>query len=242
MTDLRLTILASVLTVLVGLALLRIVGPVAGGVTVVALLRLVGTYRSRKRQRRRDLVASIRAEDPALRQELLEAIESTSDRRAVADALQRDGDVVREGRIERFSYPGSFQRNLRRRYWRSWLLAAAFLGLAAILPSLTATFRIALLAAGCYFTYRIVRVSSWQRLLTTCIEISPSGICAVGPDGARFTIAFVSPVKVHELSDGDVVVIAPDGRRWILVSRHVVGFNRLTELVRRYGVASPNQV
>ena len=232
------TALAAVLTLLVGATLMRLVGPSAGGVTFAALFTLVQSYRRRRRERRRALIASLRAEDPRLREPLLQAIENVRERHAIGTALEREGMVTQLGRVESFPFPRSFQRNLKARYWWTWTLGAGVLGIAAILPAMPAMYRVALLIGGCYFTYRIVRVSKWQRLLAAWLEVAPSGVSVVAPDGGRVTIAFVPPVSLHQLTGGDMLVVAHDGRRSIRVSRNVVGFNRLVDLLTTYSGAS----
>jgi len=211
-----------------------LIGPAAGGGTIVALTSLFSTYRARQ-ERDRDalykIVAQLRALGPAEQLQSFAAIEDVEFRAAIAHELANEGTIEREGDIERFAFPASFQRWARRRYWTNWALSAAFLSVAAFLGDLATGWRIAWIVSGICFLVAVWRASKLQSALATVIEWTPFHLSEVWPDGTRRTLMLGRGLELLRDADGDLLLRSSANATAISISSHRIGFGRLSELL-----------
>lgn len=239
MSDLKLRLLGAGLAVLAGAALLRLFGAPPAPIVGLGLMAVLSAYRVRRRKKRIEiaaLLAELRVQEPAERERTLAAIESESLREQLAAELAKEGAARQDGDVERFPFPASFRRRVTIRYWRNWCLAAVALAVAAFLPALTVPWRIGWLAVGLLYLYSLRGLSRLQRALLTVIEISPFRVSEVWPDGSRRTLLFARGLALDDRPRHRDLLIRPrDQTLGISLSYYRLEFNRLAEIVAKYG-------
>jgi hypothetical protein len=241
MDEVRSFIISLGLVSLAGIALHRAVGPAAdpfAGLAVFVIVRVGwSTYHKRKADIRR-AIAELRTYEAADRQRILEAVESEDLRQRLRSELGRDGSETRDGLTEVFPFPEALRRRATRRYWRDWATSAAALLIAALVPALDPIWRELWLAAGIVLLWRARRFNRWYQAVASVIEVNPFRIAHVWPDGARQTISFADGAVCEDVP-ADQLFVVRSGSVAIPVSYHLMGFNRIAQLVEEYGAAIP---
>jgi len=195
MSEERLTLLFAALIALGGWTLTRLVGPMAGSVSAMAIITLVQTYRHRRKNRHEQLLAKLRRADPAEHARLLSEISDVQIRQALRSALEREGRAGVDGNAERFPFPDSFRRSVNRQYWFRWALCASALVAAGILRESSLFWSLTVLTIGVVLLFGVWRSSKLQEALQTILVVSPFGVSELWPDGWQRTVLFNSSVQ-----------------------------------------------
>jgi hypothetical protein len=233
MSDRTLTIILIGLLVPISAILYRFLGSPAIGIAIWAAISLVAKYRRDQWGRRADILANLRRKDLVARMEALGEIEDQGLRDSIAHELKDEGTVLQVGDVEQFPFPKSFARNLRKRYWISWTASAVTLGIAALVPDLLGVTRLVILVFGIACARYAWRMSKYEHAVQSAVEISQVRISEISRDGRRRTIPLSSAVRIDTTSDPDDLWIEFEGQR-MLLSHHLIGFDRLEERVYRY--------
>ena len=244
MTEWRHFLLIASLFLLVGVGLHHIVGEVVDPFVALAIVFLGQaiwrSYRVRRATIRRALI-ELGAYDADERSRMVAAIESKELRDQVGAALIKEGTERREGTSEIFPLPRAFRRRVTWRYWRSATASGGALLIAATIPSLDPLWRSFWILVGVVFLLRLRRLNRLYPALDAVIEVNPYRISYVRPDGERLTISFAQGAVCEDLPDDGMFVVR-SGETTIPVSYHMMGFNRIAELVEKYGAVVPTQV
>jgi len=211
---------------------------------VVFLARvLLGTYRAREgRNALSQILATLRSQDHAGRQAILERIPSPRLRGYLEEVLRSDGSEAREGDVEQFPYPRSMQRRWVRSYWLATIAGAAALLWAALAAKATAFWRLIAIVSGVSAVASAWWSSKQQRALASVIEITPFRLTERAADGTSRTLLFNRYLELHnEPSKQRAILTAggPDGA--ILLDYRRMAFNRLASLVMQYGGFRPDE-
>jgi hypothetical protein len=181
------------------------------------------------------LVWQVRGTDAADRPQMLAEIAPAELRRRIEQIVARDGIEERDGDVERFPFPLGLRRRIARRYWTCWSIAvASLIGAAATVantPLTVAAICLAVLAGiGAW------RASRQEAVLEPIIEITPSRISELRPDGGKRTLLWNRDLELFlnaKAAYGTLrerasnIEIQLDYRR--------LGISRLLDLVVRYG-------
>jgi hypothetical protein len=230
-SDTRLTLVLAALTILCGMALYRLIGPVAGSGTVVALIALFNTHRLRRARLRQELLAELRAQASIAHAASLDAVSDKALRAQLAKDLAQEGAVEYQGDLARFHFPASFQRWATRRYWSGWVLGTSALLVSALSPTLSASWRSIWLVIGVICTVRVWRASHRQAALSTILEVTPYSVSEVWPNGVRRTVALGSHAVLAATTNGDLALLNTATGVGISVSTHRLGFHELKTLL-----------
>lgn len=193
------------------------------------------TWLERRAVRR--LVAGLASLDPGTARASIDRIWLGHARRTLGQLLRAEGEVEREGMVERFPFTRAYRRAADVRFWvLAGAAASAFVLLLAVPGGRPWTGWLAWVAGSA-----LTLAAGWQRRLTreldTVLEVSPFGLVELHPDGTRRRIPFDAPLLLRnrprlrrmELARAD----APD--RPIALHYARLGFVRLLDLVVEHG-------
>ena len=211
---------------------------------VVVLVRvLLGTYRAREgRNALSQILATLRSQDRAGRQAILDRIPSQRLRSYLEEVLRNEGSEEREGDVEHFPYPRSLQRRWARAYWLATIAGAAALLWAAIMAKAAAVWRVAAIAFGVLAVASAWWSSRRQRTFASVIEITPFRLTERAADGTSRTLLFNRYLELHNEPRRQRAILTaggPDGA--ILLDYRRMAFNRLASLVMQYGGFQPDE-
>jgi hypothetical protein len=241
MDQLRSFAITAVIILLAGLAAHRVFGAAADPFTGLAIFNAAHrtwlAYRRRQTGVRR-AVAELRAYAAEDRLRIVDSLDSAEVREAIAAEMLRDGAETSDGITEAFPFPEVLRRRANRRYWRNWLGAGLAVLVAALYPSIGPIWRAFWLAGGLTLLVRARRFDRWHTAVSSFIEINPYRISLVWPTGARETVSFADGAWCEDSPDqGMFLVRSRDAE--VGVSYSLIGFNRIAELVEKYGARIP---
>lgn len=181
------------------------------------------------------LVWRVRGADAADRAQILADIAPAELRQRIERILARDGAEERDGDIERFPFPLGLRRRIARRYWTCWSVGVvSLIGAAASVSNIPLT--VAAICLAVIAGTGAWRASRQEAVLEPIIEITPSRISELRPDGGQRTLLwnrelelFLNEKAAHGTlrERGSDTEIQLDYRR--------LGIARLLALVVRYG-------
>lgn len=205
---------------------------------VVVLVRvLLATYRAREgRNALSQILATLRSQDRAGRQAILDRIPSPRLRGYLEEVLRSDGSEQREGDVELFPYPRSLQRRWERWYWVATVGGGAALLWAAIAGETPAFGRIIAIVCGVLAVASAWWSSNRQRTFASVIEITPFRLTERAVDGTSRTLLFNRYLELHNDPGKQRAIVTaggPDGA--IPLDYRRMAFNRLASLVMKYG-------
>jgi hypothetical protein len=212
-------------------------------VVLVLVRLLLGTYRAREgRNALSQILATLRSQDRAGRQAILERIPSPRLRGYLEEVLRSDGSEEREGDVEHFPYPRSLQRRWARSYWLATIAGGAALLWAAIATELPSLWRLAAIISGVLGVASAWWSSKRQRAFASVIEITPFRLTERAADGTSRTLLFNRYLELHNDPRKQCAILTaggPDGA--ILLDYRRMAFNRLASLVMQYGGFQPDE-
>jgi hypothetical protein len=241
MDQLRSFAVTVVLVLLAGLAAHRVFGVAADPFTGLAIFNVAHRAWLAHRRRQADVrgaVAELRAYAAEDRQRILDSIDSDELREAIAAQMLRDGAETSDGVTETFPFPEVFRRRANQRYWRDWLGAGIAILVAALYPSMGPIWRALWLASGLTLLVRARRFDRWHTAVSSVIEINPYRISLVWPTGARETVSFADGAWCEDSPDLGMFIVRSQ-KAEVGVSYSLIGFNRIAELVEKYGARIP---
>jgi len=211
---------------------------------VVVLVRvLLGTYRAREgRNALSQILATLRSQDRAGRQAILDRIPSPRLRSYLEEVLRNEGSEGREGDVEHFPYPRSMQRRWARSYWLATIAGTAALLWAAIAAKAVPLWRLIAIVFGAFAVAIAWWSSKRQRTFASVIEVTPFRLTERAADGTSRTLLFNRYLELHNEPRRQRAILTaggPDGA--ILLDYRRMAFNRLAALVMRYGGFQPDE-
>lgn len=210
---------------------------------VVVLVRVVlGTYRAREgRNALSQILATLRSQDRAGRQAILDRIPSPRLRAYLEEVLRNEGSEEREGDVEHFPYPRSMQRRWARAYWLATLAGAAALLWAAIAAKAATLWRVVAITFGALAVMGAWLSSKRQRALASVIEITPFRLTERAADGTSRTLLFNRYLELHNEPRRQRAILTAGGPHGaILLDYRRMAFNRLASLIMQYGGFQPD--
>ena len=211
---------------------------------IVVLVRVVlAAYRGREgRNALSQILATLRSQDRAGRQAILDRIPSPRLRGYLEEVLRSDGSEEREGDVEQFPYPRSLQRFWVRSYWLATTGGAAALLWAAIAAETSSFWRLAAILGGVLAVAGAWWSSQRQRTFASVIEITPFRVTERAADGRSRTLLFNRYLELHNEPRKQRAILTaggPDGS--ILLDYRRMAFNRLASLIMQYGGFRPEE-
>jgi hypothetical protein len=241
MGELRSFSVTAALILLAGLAAHRAFGVAADPFTGLAIFTVAHrtwlAYRRRQAGVRR-AVAELRAYAVEDRLRIVDSLDSDELRKAIAAEMLRDGAETSDGVTETFPFPEVLRRRANRRYWRDWLGAGVAILVAALYPSINPIWRALWLAVGLILLVRARRFDRWHTAVSSFVEINPYRISLVWPTGARETVSFADGAWCEDSPDQRMFFVRSRDAA-VAVSYSLIGFNRIAELVEKYGARIP---
>jgi hypothetical protein len=208
-----------------------------------AVVGAISTWRNR-RQREREIafwsvVWQLRQASAGDRARMLAELEPEHLRTKVEAILSHDGSNEAVGDVEQFPYPLGLRRLANRAYWFMWALAVSMLITAAAIPAPVWLRCIPLVVAGCG-AYAAWSASQRERSFASVIEVTPFRVSELFPDGRVRTVLFSWYLELHHEAQHQRLRLTPKrDEPGIILDCRRMGFDRLVELVVRYGDFRP---
>jgi hypothetical protein len=205
------------------------------GFVVARLVRF--SWRAREgRTAISQILTTLRTQDRAGREAMLERIPSRRLRGYLKVVLEADGSEEREGDVEQFPYPRSFARRYSRLYWATTVLGAASLLSAAFVMDLDEVNRVVAIGIGVACVSAAWWASRQQRVYASIIEVTPFRLTERAVDGTSRTLLFNRYLELHnDPKKGRAVLTAGGPDRGITLDYRRMAFSRLASLVITYG-------